>query len=211
MKTLSLGLVLVACATTTPPPQGGPRGPRASDHLAAARQHDEIAQDRKTWPATQAMTPGTADVPSQAPWFRTWDTSAEHENLARTHRGRAAALQAAFDDACRDRSGLAITVSPLERFGIGGWNTTTGAVVYLDAAAGSADELLAAMRCHRAWMMLSAAGMEDCALDLPGLVLDARGDPGGITLAITVNDRKLIAELQRRVAKQLEARTRNRR
>lgn len=152
------------------------------------------------------MTPGSTDTPVPMPWYRTWDTAVEHEHLARVHRGRAAALQAAYDEACKDRSGVEITVSPLERFGISGWNTTTGAVVYLDSAAGTADQLLAAMRCHRAWMMLAPVGMEDCALDLPGLVLDARGDRDGITLAMTVTDPKLISELQRRIAKQLEAR-----
>jgi hypothetical protein len=180
---------------------------RASDHLSEAHQHDTVARDRRTWPQSQAMTPGGTDVPANVPWYRTWDTSAEHDQMARVHRSRAAALQAAFDDACRDRSGEAITVSPLERYGAAGWNTSTGVVVYLEPAVGSADDLLAAMRCHRAWMMLGPAGMEDCALDLPGLVLDARGDKDGVTLAITV-EKKLIGELQRRVTKQLEARQR---
>jgi len=61
------------------------------------------------------------------------------------------------------------------------------------------------MKCHRAAMMLAPSGMEDCPLDLPNVVLDARGDTDGITVSITVRDPKLVPELQRRAAHDLEA------
>lgn len=205
MRTLLL-LALAACATSpTPAPKGGPRGLRASDHLDRARDHDELARDHRTLPTAPMMTPGSLETATPAPWLRTWDTSAEHERLARIHRSEAAGIQAAYDEACRDRSGTDVTVSPLTRFGGTSWPTRTGVIVYLDKVE-SPDALLTDLRCHRAWMMLAPAGMDDCALDLPGLVLDARGDRDGVTLVITVSAPKLVPELQRRVAKQLEDR-----
>lgn len=76
--------------------------------------------------------------------------------------------------------------------------------VYLRADAGPADRLLADMKCHRAWMMLAPTDMDACPLDLPGLLLDARGDVEGITLSIVVSDPKLVVEPQRRTAHDLE-------
>ena len=46
--------------------------------------------------------------------------------------------------------------------------------------------------------------MTDCPLDLPGLVVDARGDASGVTVSMVVRDPKLVGELQRRTAKDLE-------
>ena len=116
-----------------------------------------------------------------------------------------ARARAAYEQACGTRTEGEVAVSPLERHGIGGWNTTTGVIVYLSAAAGDPDRLLKDLTCHRAWMMLAPAGMDDCPLDLPGLVVDARGDAEGITLSLAVRDPKLIGELQRRTAHDLEA------
>jgi len=204
MRTLLL-LALAACATTpTAASKSGPRGPRVSDHLDQARTHDQLARDHQTLPTPTVMTPSSLETVTPMPWLRTWDTSAEHERLSRIHRSDAAGLQAAYDDACRDRSGTDVTMSPLRRLGGSSWTTRTGVVVELDKAE-SPDTLLVALRCHRAWMMIApTAGMDDCALDLPGLVLDARGTPEGVTLVITVDSPKLIPELQRRVAQQLE-------
>jgi hypothetical protein len=196
MKVLPL-LLLTACATTAPAARGGgPRGLRADEHEAEARRHDEMASERTTSPRTFDAAPGVT------PWFRTWDTGAEHERLAREHRSQAATLRAAFDAACGDRP---VKVSPLLRFRTGSWPTATGVVVYLSSLAGTADELLGALRCHRAYMMLAEdPAMDDCPLDLPGLQLDARGDRDGITLVLGVRDAKLVPELQRRVAKEAE-------
>ena len=46
--------------------------------------------------------------------------------------------------------------------------------------------------------------MDDCPLDLPGLEVSAQGDENGITLTIKVADRRLVTELQRRAAHELE-------
>jgi len=202
-----IGLLgLIACATTPPPePKGGPRGLRASEHLDAAREHDAIAREREVWPETHAMVPGDLQQPVAMPWYRSWDTSAEHERLAETHRAKAAEIYAQYEEACGAAPGSETTVSPLEAYGVGGWNTATGVIVYLAPDAGPPDRLLAKMKCHRAAMMLAPGGMDDCPLDLPDITLDARGDTEGITVAIGVRDPKLVPELQRRAAHDLEA------
>jgi hypothetical protein len=203
-----LALLLAACATAPPPPvatpAGGPRGLRASEHLDLARQHDQIARARTGVP--ESYFPGPPrDLPLPMPWFRSWDTTADHERIAAIHRGHAAALETEYEEACGNRAAEDVAVSPLVRFGVGGWPTTTGVIVYLSPKAGTADALMAALRCHRAFMMLALTDMDDCPLDLPGLQLDVRGDADGITVAMTVKDGKLVPELQRRVAHDLEA------
>lgn len=194
-------LVLVAaCASSRTLEKGGPRGLRASDHLAAAERHERAANEGGT--VATPLAPETGPV--GMPWYRSWDTRADHERLAREHRSRAAALQAEFDEACRDISPILARESPLITHGIGSWPTSTGAIVYLDARA-TPQQLMTHLRCHRAWMMLAPAGdMDDCPIDLPGLLVDVRGEGAGITLSLSVRDRKLIPELQRRVSKQLE-------
>jgi len=51
MRLFVLAILLIGCATTPrPEPEGGPRGLRASEHLDAARDHDQMACERETWP-----------------------------------------------------------------------------------------------------------------------------------------------------------------
>jgi hypothetical protein len=201
------GLIgLIGCATTpSPEPKGGPRGLRASEHIEVARQHDTMAREREMWPETRGVGPGDLRQPVALPWHRSWDTGAEHDWLAKAHRAQAAEIQAAYEEACGDLPASEVSVSPLESHGVGGWNTTTGVIMYLAPDAGPPDRLLARMKCHRAAMMLAPAGMEDCPLDLPGIALDARGDHDGITVSIVVRDAALVPELQRRAAHDLEA------
>jgi hypothetical protein len=78
-----------------------------------------------------------------------------------------------------------------------------GVVIFLGVEAGPPERLLAELRCHRAWMMLSEAGMETCPLDLPNLRIEAHGDKTGISVEMRINT-KLVAELQRRAAHDLE-------
>jgi len=207
---LLIGLIgptgLFGCATTpTPEPKGGPRGLRANEHLDAARQHDAIARERQTWPETHVMVPGDLEQPIAMPWYRSWDTSTEHERIAETHRAKAGEIYAAYEEACGAAPGSETTISPLESYGVSGWNTATGVIVYLAPDAGPPDLLLAKLKCHRAAMMLAPGGMDDCPLDLPDIMLDARGDSEGITVSIAVRDPKLVPELQRRTAHDLEA------
>lgn len=209
MRSILPVLLLAACATTTPTTrssskEGGPRGLRASEHLDAARDHDEAARQRASWPERVEMKPGSLEAPYTLPWVRSWDTSADQERYASIHRSQAAAIQAEYSDACGNRPTGEVSVSPLQRYATGGWNTSTGVIVYLTPLGGPPERLLTALRCHRAWMMLAPSNMDDCPLDLPGLQLDARGDAEGITLMLSVRDPKLVPELQRRVAHDLE-------
>jgi hypothetical protein len=193
-------LLVAACASApAPAPRGGPRGLRASEHLELARQHDDMARE-------QVAVPPSFDSRDEkgVVWMRAWDPSAEHERIAAAHRTEAAALQAEYDEACGARSGDEVSVSPLQRYAVGGWPTSTGIIMYLSADAGTPDKLLADLRCHRAWMMLAPAGMDECPLDLPGIVLDARGDREGVTLSIVIKNPKLVDELHRRAAHDLE-------
>jgi hypothetical protein len=207
MRILPL-LLLAACATPTrPAAKGGPRGLHADEHLDVAAQHAELARQGERWPDTRAMGGSGAGVP----WVRSWNPTADHARLASIHRGKAAELQAAFDEACGTRPAEEVAVSPLQRHGIGGWNTSTGVIVYLSTAAGPADRLMSELQCHRAWMMLSSnTGMDNCPLDLPGLTVDAHGDAEGITVAISVSDARFVEELHRRAAHELEESKRRR-
>lgn len=139
-----------------------------------------------------------------APWHRTWDTAADQERAAAAHRSEAQAIYAAFDEACAGKSGSEVSVSPIIRYGQGGGITPDGVVLYLSTEAGPPDRLLAALKCHRAWMRLAPANMDACPLDLAGLMIDAKGSGEGITLTLGVRDRALIPELQRRAAQDLE-------
>lgn len=152
------------------------------------------------------MKPGEPDVPLV--WYRSWNTSTDYERLARVHRSEAAALEAAYAEACGTRDLKKVVGSPLVRHRVGGWNTSTGVIVYLSPTAGSPETFLADLKCHRAWMMLApASSMDSCPLDLPGLQIDARGDQEGITLVISAREPSMVFELQRRVAKQVEEAT----
>ena len=53
-------------------------------------------------------------------------------------------------------------------------------------------------------MMLGPSDMDDCPLDLPGLRVYACGSATEIELELIVDDPKLIPELQRRAAHDLE-------
>lgn len=203
MRTLTSLLFLTACATSQPAQPAGSRGPRASDHLSAADEHTTEAEHLARWPDRLAGSPESPV--DKGRWYRTWDTAADELRLAREHRGEAAQILAAYDEACGQRSHAEVSVSPLERYAVGGAPTEQGAMVFLSVEAGTPDQLMADMRCHRAWMMIGRTDMGSCPLDLAGLRVSARGDGGGITVEMSVDDRALIPELQRRVAHDVES------
>ena len=205
-----LALVLLAACASAPPQaarrEPGSRGPHASEHLAAARDEDELARVRAMWPVTHHSdgTGRTDQLLVGVPWRRHWDSPAEHEQAAAAHRSVAARLQADFEHACGSRTGAEIATSPIARYGIGGAPNDHGVVVFLASSAGPPDRLLADIACHRAWMMLAPSGMDECPFDLDGIHVDATGDELGITLQITIDDPALVPELRRRAAKDLE-------
>ena len=193
MQRALASLVLCGCATTAP--SGGPRGMRAGDHLEAAREHSAAAANRARWPEPGSVGPG---------WF-TYQRAGEDERLAEMHRSEAARLEAEYQAACGDTPITIASVSPLMRYAIGGTPISDGALVFVSTDAGTPDQLLAAMRCHRAWMMLGRSAMDDCPLDLPDIELAAHAGPGAIEVSITTRDASKVSELQRRVAADVEA------
>lgn len=205
MRTLSSFLILAACASPTSQGQRGSRGLTADQHVAAADDHATRAEQLATWPERRHDPFNPQLDPDAGTWYRTWDTVRTELRLARYHRSAAAQLVAEYEEACGQRDYAEVSVSPLERFAIGGGPTEQGAVVLLSPDAGAPDALMAAMRCHRAWMMLGRTDMDSCLLDLAGIRVDAHGDAGGITVEITTADPKLVPELQRRTAHDLEA------
>lgn len=200
MTRLWIFALLVGCAQPAPVPPTGPRGLRANEHMDEARRQDQLERERARYPDTRSASP--TDPPAGV-WYRAWQTT-EHGRIAAIHRSRADQIYAEFDELCAGLTSEEIHVSPLQRYGIGGWNTATGTIVYLSPQAGTPDRMLLQMKCHRAWMMLGPSDMEDCPLDLPGLMVDARGDVSGITVSLSVKDRSLVPELQRRTEKDLE-------
>ena len=197
-------VLLSACATTsTTADKPGARGPTAADHLAAAHQHDELARQQWMYPDSRHDSTG-AQASISGAWTRTWDTSQDHDRLARIHRSAAAQLHAEYDEACGSMSPTDVSVSPLQRYGIGGTPFEHGAIIYLSPEAGPPERLLRDMRCHRAWMMLGPSGMDDCPLDLAGIQVTARGDAKEIAVTIKVRDAALVDELHRRTALELE-------
>jgi hypothetical protein len=203
---ISTLVLAAACSSNRPPPQApGSRGLHANEHLSAAAEHDEAARDRSRWADTRPDGTGRVDqLLIGSPWHRTWDTAADQERAAAVHRSEAQALYAAYEEACGQRSTSEVATSPIVKYGISGSPTADGVVIYLSMQAGPPERLMADLKCHRAWMRLAPANMENCPLDLAGLQVEATGGADAITLTLTVRDRALIPELQRRAAQDLE-------
>ncbi|MEO6773675.1 MAG: hypothetical protein ABI467_11755 [Kofleriaceae bacterium] len=210
VRSFALVLLATACGgpSTIAAEKPGPRGLRADQHLAMAAREDDRATQLTTWPDNR---PGPVTGPGErmvsVAWTGTWDTAEDHRRLANIHRSAAAQLDAEYQEACGSTPAEIVTVSPLQRYGIGGGPTAGGANVIVTAEAGTPARLLGELRCHRAWMMLGPNDMDDCPLDLPGLHVHAHGDANAIELEMTVDDPKLIPELQRRAAHDLEMAT----
>jgi hypothetical protein len=175
----------------------GSRGLHASEHNELANYHSDAAIEQLSIANRRS---NGLDNGMPTAWYRSWGSDQDHEELAQFHRSEAKALNAHYTAACGVVSNVNPAVSPLARYGMGGWATQSGAIVYLSPASGSPEQLMQAIACHRAWMMLAPADMENCPLDLKGLQFDVRGDANGVTVSLTVADRALIPELQRRVA-----------
>lgn len=207
MYRLTLLCLVAACAAPIANEKPGPRGLRADQHVGIAAREDDRAEELTRWPDTRPGADGTTIEQQRAAgtWFGIWDTAQEHRRLAQVHRSAAAQIEREYEQACGETSAAEASVSPLQRYGVGGSPTANGTLVLLAPEAGPPSRLLAAMRCHRAWMMLGRAAMDDCPLDLPGLQVSAKGDEKGIELTITVDDPSLIDELRRRAAHDLEA------
>ena len=208
MRSTTLLVLTAACASApaAKPETPGSRGLRASEHVDAAREHDELARQSSAYPDMRDDATGRADqLLIATPWTRRWDTTEDHLRMAQVHRSAAAQIDAEFERACDGRSEADIAISPLVRYGVGGSPIEDGVIVYLRPEAGNPDKLMADMRCHRAWMMLQPAStMDMCPLDLAGLSVQASGGKEGITVTLHVQDPALVPELQKRAAHELE-------
>jgi hypothetical protein len=196
--------------------QPGPRGLRADQHLTLAQDHDEYADELQNWPDTRPSLEANDGIEANnaqqegeaARWYAPFNTTSEHRRDATLQRAQAAEQDADYAQACGDRPLAAVAVSPLRRYGIGGNDIPGGVVVLLSPEAGRPDQVLASMRCHRAWLMLGPAranGADESLLDLANLHISAVGDPQSIAVSIIVDDPKLVPELRRRAAHELEA------
>ncbi len=206
--TLSL-LLFAACASApaAKPQPPGSRGLRASQHMDSAREHDEMAREKSSYPDTR-LDDGTGRTDQMllaTPWTRHWESGDDHLRMAQVHRSAAAALTQEFEEACDGRPESEMTISPLVKYGVGGSPIADGVVIYMRPEAGNPDKLMADMRCHRAWMMLQPVStMDMCPLDLAGLSVEATGGSEGVTVTLHVKDKALVPELQKRAAHDLE-------
>jgi hypothetical protein len=130
-------------------------------------------------------------TPAPRRWVRSWEITADEPP--------------AFDEICEAMPLGDVSRSPLQRHMIGGKNIPGGFVVYLDPNAVRTEGLFPALRCHRAWMMLTDHAMEDCPLALTGIRVLAYGDSTELSVELTARNPVLVSELQRRAAKDLEA------
>jgi hypothetical protein len=203
---LLVAILGAACAPSSSPPANHPgsRGMRADAHLDAAREHARRASELARWPETRPDGNGVVNDPATGLWYRRFDTARDEERIAASHRSAAARLQAEYEAACGTNPASEVAISPLQRYGVGGENLIDGVVIFLDPSAGPSESLMAAIRCHRAWMMLGESGMESCPLDLADLRVAAHGDAEGISVQITTANPAVVPELQRRAAAELE-------
>jgi hypothetical protein len=158
-------------------------------------------------PTVPEPAPPNVVAPSEVsitPWFRSWDAGEERIRLARIGATDAAALETERARACGPSWPPRLTGSPLLRYRTDGWNTRTGAIVYLSPLAGPGETFLEDVRCHFLGLLLAPFGVEDSPFELPGFHLDARGDAAGVVVVVTVEPASVF-ELQRRLGQRIEA------
>jgi hypothetical protein len=190
---ITLAILLVAaCATSSRREALEPESMTASEHLAHARAHSEAAGGS---PHEYPSPYGT----SSYPWYYFWDPSTEHRAIAEAHRDAADQLRLSYEAACaavpRDTAGM----SPLERHARSMDPLPRGVVVHLAAEAGTPDAVLAAIRCHRAWLLLEPrASSADSPLLVQGVVFVVHAGATGIEVMIGLDDPARVPELVRR-------------
>lgn len=180
-----------------------PEDMTATEHLAQARQESLRAAASGSRGYGYAHGPyGTPRYWSNwYPWYYQWDPAAEHEALADAHRAAAEELQVRFDSACAlVPRGLEAT-SPLAAYATRTHALANGVVFQLAPEAGPPDVVLAGIRCHRAWLVLEPrAGAGDEPLLLDGVVFVAHASSAGSEVMLTVTDKTLLPELERRAS-----------
>ncbi|MEO8701826.1 MAG: hypothetical protein ABI867_17410 [Kofleriaceae bacterium] len=84
-----------------------------------------------------------------------------------------------------------------------GRNLRDGAEVQVSPLAGSADEVMADLRCHRTWV---AAVHADSPFALPGVEVSANNTRDGVSLQLSTRDPALVPVLQHRIVAEAAAR-----
>lgn len=166
----------------------GPDQMSAAGHREAAHRSDEIARQgpyltRRSW----------------APWTYSWDAGTEHLAERDAHLAAAELLVARYREACGDLPIAAQSSSPLARHARAVTATDGGVMLAIDPVIGSPEDLLAAIRCHRAWLALAdrPGPTEDIiALDHLHYAVELRDE--ALWLSVTTTTPGELDELRRR-------------
>lgn len=191
---LAPAMVLAVTAACAGPRATGagtrPDDMTADEHRASARRHDEIGRQGpylrgRAW----------------APWTYSWDPATEHLAERDAHVVAAETIETRYRQACADvpvdvesrspLSGRAVSASPID----------DGVLLVLDPAAGPPDQVLAEIRCHRAWLVLedrSELSGDVVALDHVRYSAQVRDET--IELRITTASSDEVEELRRRAS-----------
>lgn len=165
----------------------GPDEMTADAHRDAARRQDEIARKgpylrRRGW----------------APWTYSWDPGTEHLAERDAHLASAETLETRYREACADLPVAAESSSPLTRHGRSAAPIDGGVALVLDPDAGPPEDVLAAIRCHRAWLALEDRPASDDVVALDGLRYSVEIRDEIIELRITATNAGELDELRRR-------------
>lgn len=186
---VAAGCGLAACARPRVTGRGThPDQMSAEAHRAAADRHAEMARQGPY------LTRG-----SWAPWTYSWDSGTSHVAEHDAHVAAAEVLEARYREACARLPIGAESASPIARHARSVVPVDRGVVLALDLLAGTPEELLAAIRCHRAWLALAdrPGAVEDLdALDGLRYSVQFRGEL--LELSVTAPTPELVDELRRR-------------
>jgi len=160
----------------------------AEAHRDAASHQEEIARQgpylrRSGW----------------APWTYSWDPATEHLAERDAHLAAAETLEVRYREACADLPVITESTSPLTRHGLSAAPIDAGVAFMLAPAAGPPEEVLAAIRCHRAWLVLEdrpTASEDVVALD--GLRYSVQIRDEVLELRVTTTVAGAVSELRRR-------------
>jgi hypothetical protein len=162
----------------------------ADEHRVSARRHDEIGRQGpylrgRAW----------------APWTYSWDPATEHLAERDAHLAAAETLETRYRKACADVPVGAESGSPLSGRAISASPIDGGVLLLLDPAAGPPDQVLAEIRCHRAWLVLEdRPGLADDVVALDHVRYSAQVRDEAIELRVTARSKDQVEELRRRAS-----------
>lgn len=160
----------------------------AEQHRAAAREHGQFARQGpylrgRAW----------------APWTYSWDPGTDHLVVRDAHLAAAEVLEARYREACGELPIDAESRSPLARYSLSASSIDDGVLVVVDPQAGDPAQILASIRCHRAWLVRGGrpGNVEDLvALDDLQYQVAVRDEI--VELRVTASNPDDLVELRRR-------------